>query len=211
MRMRIIREPVNFYTHVIPAILAIPGTFLLLMRANTQSQYTAAWIYGICTFVLFGISSTYHSYPVTQKEIRFWQKFDHCCIYLMIAGSYTPTALLVFDGYIKWSLFAMIWAIAIAGCVLKIFNRLKNTALSLTIYIAMGALIVPLLSEMSEKLPFSAIGLMLLGGLFYAGGTFFYYKDKLMGKLLHSHEIWHLFVVAGAVSHYVYNYFYLFV
>ena len=211
MRMRIIREPVNFYTHVIPAILAIPGTFLLLMRADTQSQYTAAWIYGICTFVLFGISSTYHSYPVTQKEIRFWQKFDHCCIYLMIAGSYTPTALLVFDGYIKWSLFAMIWAIAIAGCVLKIFNRLKNTALSLTIYIAMGALIVPLLSEMSEKLPFSAIGLMLLGGLFYASGIFFYYKDKLMGKLLHSHEIWHLFVVAGAVSHYIYNYFYLFV
>lgn len=209
--MRIIREPVNFYTHVIPAILAIPGTFLLLMRADTQSQYTAAWIYGICTFILFGISSTYHSYPVTQKEIRFWQKFDHCCIYLMIAGSYTPTALLVFDGYIKWSLFAMIWVIAIAGCVLKIFNRLKNTALSLTIYISMGALIVPLLSEMSEKLPFSAISLMLLGGLFYAGGTFFYYKDKPMGRLLHSHEIWHLFVVAGALSHYVYNYFYLFV
>lgn len=208
--MRTIREPVNFYTHVIPAILAIPGTLLLLTRADSQAENTAAWIYGVCTFVLFGISSTYHSYPVTEKEIRFWQKFDHCCIYLMIAGSYTPTALLVFDGYIRWSLFAMIWAIALAGCLLKIFNRLKNTALSLTIYIAMGALIVPLLNEMSEKLPFSAIAWMLLGGLFYVGGTFFYYKDKPMGKLLHSHEIWHLFVVAGALSHYVYNYFYLF-
>lgn len=74
----------------------------------------------------------------------------------------------------------------------------------------MGALIVPLLNEMSEKLPFSAIAWMLLGGLFYVCGTFFYYKDKPMGKLLHSHEIWHLFVVAGALSHYVYNYFYLF-
>ncbi|MGB4399185.1 MAG: hemolysin III family protein [Daejeonella sp.] len=208
--MRIIREPINFYTHVIPAILAIPGTFMLLMRADTQAQQTAAWIYGICTFVLFGISSTYHGYPVTEKEIRFWQKFDHCCIYLMIAGSYTPTALLVFDGYIRWSLFAMIWTIAIAGCLLKIFNRLKNTVLSLAIYITMGALIIPLLSEMSEKLPSSAIAWMLLGGLFYVGGTFFYYKDKPMGKLLHSHEIWHLFVVAGALSHYVYNYFYLF-
>lgn len=208
--MRIIREPINFYTHVIPAILAIPGTFMLLVRADTPAQQTAAWIYGICTFVLFGISSTYHSYPVTEKEIRFWQKFDHCCIYLMIAGSYTPTALLVFDGYIRWSLFAMIWIIAIAGCLLKIFNRLKNTVLSLAIYITMGALIIPLLREMSEKLPFSAIGWMLLGGLFYVGGTFFYYKDKPMGKLLHSHEIWHLFVVAGALSHYVYNYFYLF-
>jgi hemolysin III len=208
--MRTIREPINFYTHVIPTVLAIPGTFFLLMRATTEAQYTAAWIYGICTFVLFGISSTYHSYPITEREIRFWQKFDHCCIYLMIAGSYTPTALLVFDGYIRWSLFVMIWTNALAGCLLKIFNRLKNTALSLTIYIAMGALIVPLLNEMAAKLPFSAIGWMLLGGLFYAGGTFFYYKDKPMGKVLHSHEIWHLFVVAGAVSHYVYNYFYLF-
>lgn len=209
--MRTIREPVNFYTHVIPAILALPGTGLLLMRANSQAQFTAAWIYGICTFVLFGISSTYHSYPVTGKEIRFWQKFDHCCIYLMIAGSYTPTALLVFDGNIRWSLFAMIWTIAVLGCLLKIFNRLKNTVLSLAIYIAMGALIVPLISEMAEKLPVLAIGWMLLGGLFYVSGTFFYYKDKPMGKLLHSHEIWHLFVVAGALSHYVYNYFYLFV
>lgn len=209
--MRTIREPINFYTHVIPAILAIPGTFMLLLRADTQAQQSAAWIYGICTFVLFGISSTYHSYPVTEKEIRFWQKFDHCCIYLMIAGSYTPTALLVFDGYVRWSLFVMIWTIATAGCLLKIFNHLKNTVLSLTIYIAMGALIVPLLSEMANKLPFSAIAWMLLGGLFYAGGTFFYYKDKPMGRLLHSHEIWHLFVVAGALSHYVYNYVYLFV
>jgi len=209
--MRTIREPVNFYTHLIPAILAIPGTFLLLMRANTQAQHSAAWIYGICTFVLFAISSTYHALPKTEKEIRFWQKFDHCCIYLMIAGSYTPTSLLVFDGYTRWILFSMIWTIAFAGCMLKIFNRLKNTAVSITIYIAMGALIVPLLNEMAEKLPFSAIGWMLLGGIFYVAGTFFYYRDKPMGKLMHSHEIWHLFVVAGALSHYIYNYSYLFV
>ena len=208
--MRTIREPLNFYTHLIPAILAVPGTFLLSMRAHTQAQHNAAWIYGICTFVLFAISSTYHAYPVTEKEIRFWQKFDHCCIYLMIAGSYTPTALLVFDGYIRWILFSMIWTIAFAGCMLKIFNRLKNTAVSITIYITMGALIVPLLNEMAEKLPFSAIGWMLLGGMFYVAGTFFYYRDKPMGKLMHSHEIWHLFVVAGASSHYIYNYFYLF-
>lgn len=209
--MRTIREPVNFYTHLIPAVLAIPGTWLLLELADIPIEYTAAWIYGICTFVLFGISSAYHSYPSTEREIRFWQKFDHCCIYLMIAGSYTPTALLVFDGWIRWTLFGMIWTIALAGCILKIFNRLKHTGLSLAIYIAMGALIVPLMSEMVEKLPILAIAWMLLGGVFYVGGTFFYYKDKPMGRNLHSHEIWHLFVVAGALSHYIYNYFYLFV
>lgn len=208
--MRTIREPVNFYTHVIPAVLAIPGTYLLLIRANMPIEYTAAWIYGICTFVLFGISATYHSYPNTEREVRFWQKFDHCCIYLMIAGSYTPTALLVFDGWIRWSLFGMIWTIALAGCLLKIFNRLKHTGLSLAIYIAMGALIVPLMNQMVSRLSFTAIGWMLLGGIFYISGTFFYYKNKPMGRILHSHEIWHLFVVAGALSHYIYNFFYLF-
>jgi len=208
--MRTIREPVNFYTHLIPAILAIPGTILLLNRADLPIEYTAAWVYGICTVVLFGISSIYHSYPITEAEVRFWQKIDHCCIYLMIAGSYTPTALLVFDGYTRWTLFGMIWTIALAGCTLKIFNRLQHKGLSLGIYIAMGALIVPLMNEMAEKLSISAIGWMLLGGVFYIGGTVFYYKDKPMGKNIHSHEIWHLFVVAGALSHYVYNYLFLF-
>jgi len=104
----------------------------------------------------------------------------------------------------------MIWTIALAGCTLKIFNRLQHKGLSLGIYIAMGALIVPLMNEMAEKLSLSAIGWMLLGGVFYIGGTVFYYKDKPIGKNIHSHEIWHLFVVAGALSHYVYNYLYLF-
>lgn len=208
--MRTIREPINFYTHLVPAILSIPGMFLLLSRADSQIEYTAAWVYGICTFVLFGISSTYHSYPTTEREIRFWQKFDHCCIYLMIAGSYTPTALLVFDGWLRWTLFGMIWTIAFAGCLLKIFNRLKHKGLSLAIYISMGALIIPLIKEMFEKLPVSAIAWMVLGGIFYIGGTFFYYKDKPMGNTFHSHEIWHVFVVAGALSHYIYNYYFLF-
>lgn len=208
--MKIIREPVNFYTHLIPAILAIPGTYMLLGRSDSAIQFTAAWIYGICTFVLFGISAIYHSYPRTEAEIRFWQKVDHCSIYLMIAGSYSPTSLLVFDGLTRWTLFGMIWAIALAGSILKIFNRLQQKGLSLGIYIMMGALIVPLMSEMAEKLPLAAIGWMLLGGLFYIAGTIFFYKDKPMGKYIHSHEVWHLFVFAGAFSHYVYNYRYLF-
>ena len=208
--MRAIREPVNFFTHAIPAILVIPATIALLNLAETTSEYTAAWVYGICSFVLFSISAIYHGYPNTEYGVRFWQKFDHCSIYLMIAGSYTPTSLLVFDGWIRWALFGIVWAIALTGCALKIFNRLQHKGISLGIYIAMGALVVPLLNNMLEKLPFAAIGWMLLGGLFYVGGTFFYYKDKPLGKFVHSHEIWHLFVIAGAVSHYIYNYFYLF-
>ena len=208
--MRRLREPVNFFTHAIPAILVIPATIALVNLSGTTSELTAAWVYGICSFLLFSISAIYHGFPSTEHGVRFWQKFDHCSIYLMIAGSYTPTSLLVFDGWIRWALFGIVWAIALTGCALKIFNRLKHKGISLSIYIAMGALIVPLMNNMLEKLPFAAVGLMILGGLFYVGGTVFYYKDKQLGKFIHTHEIWHLFVIAGALSHYIYNFTYLF-
>ncbi len=205
-----LREPANFYTHVIPALLALPAGYLLFAQSVSAIQQFAAVVYGLCTLVLFGISATYHGYPSTEKEIRFWQKFDHCCIYLMIAGSYTPTTLLLFDGWVRWTLFALVWTIALAGCIIKIFNRLQHKGFSLAVYIVMGLLIVPLLNEMAIKVPFEAIMWLLLGGVFYIGGTVFYYQDRAYHKWVHSHEIWHAFVVAGALSHYVYNYLYLF-
>lgn len=205
-----LREPVNFITHFIPALVAIPAGYLLLSKAVTDIAITAAWIYSIGTFVLFTVSATYHGYPTTDYGIRFWQKFDHCSIYLMIAGSYTPTALLVFDGWLRWGLFAIVWLIAITGCLLKIFNRLKSTAISLSIYILMGCLIVPLLQKMLGTLPIGAIFWLLFGGVFYISGTYFYAKDRQMFRWAHSHEIWHLFVIGGALSHYIYNYVYIF-
>jgi hemolysin III len=205
-----IRQPVNFYTHFVPALLALPGAYILFAQSESCIQQFAAVVYGLCTVVLFGISATYHGYPSTEKEIRFWQKFDHCCIYLMIAGSYTPTVLLVFDGGLRWTIFSVVWLIALAGCIVKIFNRLQHKGFSLAIYIGMGLLIVPLLNQMLLKVPLEAILWLMLGGVFYIGGTVFYYQDRAYHKWVHSHEIWHLFVVAGAVSHYVYNYVYLF-
>lgn len=207
---RYIREPGNFLTHVVPALLAIPALYLLLQKANTHFEDAAAYIYGIGIIILFGVSATYHSVPKTEYGIRFWQKFDHCCIYLMIAGSFTPTALLVFDGWLRWVLFGMVWLIALVGCLLKIFNRLKNQAVSTGLYIAMGCLVIPFLQKMLETLPFGAIAWLIIGGLFYVGGTYFYAKDKQLHKYFHSHEIWHVFVNFGALSHFIYNYVYVF-
>jgi hemolysin III len=209
-KVRSIREPVNFFTHAVPALLVIPASVALLNLADTPIELTAAWVYGICSLLLFGISAIYHGYPNTDLSVRFWQKFDHCCIYLMIAGSYTPVSLLVFDGWIRWALFGMIWSIAITGCLLKILDRLQNQAVSLAIYISMGALIIPLMNNMLELLPLAAVAWMIAGGLFYIGGTVFYYKDRAINKYVHTHEIWHLFVIAGALSHYIFNYQYLF-
>ncbi|RZK41617.1 MAG: hemolysin III family protein [Pedobacter sp.] len=205
-----IREPGNFFTHVVPALLSMPGLYLLLLKAETNFGYTAALIYGIGIFILFSVSSIYHSLPRTPYGIRFWQKFDHCCIYLMIAGSFTPTALLIFDGDLRWFVFGLVWLVAIVGCLLKIFNRLKNGAISTGLYIAMGCLVIPFIHKMLEALPKSAILWLIIGGVFYVGGTYYYAKDKPLSKYFHSHELWHLFVNLGALSHFVYNYVYVF-
>ena len=204
-----IREPINFFTHGIPALLAIPATIFLVSRAETVIQIASAVTFGLAMITLFAISAIYHGFPKTEYGIRFWQKFDHCCIYLMIAGSYTPTTLIVFDGWLKWLMFGLVWTIAIVGCLLKIFNRLKNTAISLTLYIGMGCLVLPLVQLMLKKLPIEALYWLLLGGIFYLVGTIFYKKDRAMFKYFHTHELWHIFVVLGAASHYVYNLKYL--
>jgi hemolysin III len=205
-----IREPGNFITHFIPALLAIPGLVLLINKSTNSFEYTSAYIYGIGIFILFSVSAIYHSLPKTEYSIRFWQKFDHCCIYLMIAGSFTPTALIFFNGWVSWVLFGLVWSVALIGCGLKIFNRLKKGKLSTFLYIGMGCLIIPFIKKMGEELPMIAIGWLLLGGIFYIGGTYYYTKDKRLYKYLHSHELWHIFVNFGALSHFIYNYVYVF-
>ena len=209
-KSRYIREPGNFFTHLIPALLAMPALYLLLKKASTSFEYSAAYIYGACIIILFGVSATYHSVPKTEYGIRFWQKFDHCCIYLMIAGSFTPTALLIFDGWLRWLVFSLVWGIALIGCLLKIFNRLKNQFVSTGLYIAMGCLVIPFLQKMLVTLPIVAIVWLIIGGLFYVGGTYYYAKDKPMNRFFHSHELWHVFVNFGALSHFIYNYVYVF-
>ncbi|GAB1462604.1 PAQR family membrane homeostasis protein TrhA [Pedobacter sp.] len=205
-----IREPGNFITHFLPAVLALPGMYLLLQKSSTLFETTAAWVYGLGIFVLFSVSAIYHSVPKTEYGIRFWQKFDHCCIYLMIAGSFTPTALIIFDGWLRWLLFGLVWLIAVLGCLLKIFNKLKKGKLSTGLYIAMGCLIIPFMAKMIETVPAMGLFWLLLGGLFYIGGTYYYAKDKPLHKYLHSHELWHLFVNCGALAHFLYNYLYVF-
>lgn len=205
-----IREPGNFVTHVIPALLAFWGLYLLLQESTTAFHYTSAYIYGIGIIILFSVSALYHSIPRTDYSLRVWQKLDHCCIYIMIAGSFTPTVLIIFDGWLRWLVFGLIWTIALIGCLLKIFNRLKNQLLSTGLYIAMGCIVIPFLQQILQILPFTAIIWLILGGVFYVGGTYFYAKDKQMHKHFHSHEVWHVFVNLGAFSHFIYNYVYVF-
>ncbi len=210
MNSKYIREPGNFITHLIPAILAFGGLYLLLQKSTTAFHYASACIYGVGVIMLFSVSALYHSIPRTEYSLRIWQKLDHCCIYIMIAGSFTPTVLIIFDGGLRWLVYGLIWGIAVIGCLLKIFNRLKNQYLSTGLYIAMGCIVIPFLQQILQVLPFAAILWLILGGVFYVGGTYFYAKDKQMHKHFHSHEVWHVFVNLGALSHFIYNYVYVF-
>ncbi|MEE1884578.1 PAQR family membrane homeostasis protein TrhA [Pedobacter flavus] len=205
LAVKSLREPVNFITHFIPALLSIPGGYYLFTLSGTPFEFTACIIYTLCMLSMFGVSAIYHGFPTTEYGIRFWQKFDHCCIYLMIAGTYTPTALLIFDGWLRWALVSLVWVIATVGCFLKINNKLKSTGLSVLIYILMGCLILPLIQKMLTVLPLEAVLWLIAGGVFYIWGTWYYAKDRPLSKFLHSHELWHFFVIFGALSHYIYT------
>ncbi len=209
-RKGVIREPGNFLTHFIPAILSLPAVYLLWLQASTPKSVLAALIYGVFMSMLFSVSAIYHSVPKTESTIRLWQKMDHCCIYLMIAGSFTPTAMLFFKEPVGSILLGLVWLIATVGCSLKMLNRLQNSALSTAVYIAMGCLIIPFGHQLLTQMPLRAILWLLGGGFFYISGTYFYAKDTSINRYFHSHEIWHLFVNMGAFCHLMYNYFYVF-
>ncbi len=210
MTNKYIREPGNFITHLIPAILAIGGLYLLHQKSTSFFHYASSYIYGLGVLILFGVSALYHSVPKTDYSLRIWQKLDHCCIYIMIAGSFTPTVLIIFDDSLRRYTFGLVWSIAFIGILLKIFNRLKNQYLSTALYIAMGCVVIPFLQQIMQVLPFTAVVWLVLGGIFYVVGTYFYAKDKQMHQNFHSHEVWHMFVNFGALAHFIYNYVYVF-
>jgi hemolysin III len=205
-----IREPGNFYTHFVPFLCAIVGLYLLIDKSTDIWGFIAALIYGGGMVLLFASSAGYHAIPRSPKQIRLWQKLDHSSIYVMIAGSFTPTCLLVFRDRLGMTLLVLIWSFALVGIVLKIFNKLKKPRLSTLLYILMGCSIIPFVFQLAEKLSIEALIWLFMGGVFYIGGTYYYTKDKPLSKYVHSHEVWHIFVNLGAAAHFVYNYQYIF-
>lgn len=205
-----VREPVNFITHAIPAVLALPASVLMIQKSANGEVLLASIIYGLCFFLLFLASALYHSIPRNEMQVRFWQKVDHASIYLMIAGSYTPTALLIFDGWIKWTILCVVWGIALFGVISKLSGKLRNDKLSLFLYLAMGWIVVIFIYELYKALPIEALAWLIGGGLLYSVGSIFYKLDRpIIKDHFGYHEIWHVFVFAGAAAHFIYNYCYI--
>lgn len=193
-------ERFNSISHLIGAVLAAAGSMLLIAlaaRLGDPWKIVSFSIYGAMLLTLYVGSTLYHSARGPAKDVL--RKFDHCAIYLLIAGSYTPFVLVTLRGAWGWSLFGTVWGLALLGIVQEIWFAKGTRLLSMAIYILMGWLaliaIVPLISALTV----AGFAWLAAGGLLYTIGIIFYVSDQ---KMRHGHGVWHLFVLSGSACHY---------
>jgi hemolysin III len=194
-------ERFNSISHLVGAALALAGTVVLLVFASLDGdvrRIVAYTIYGSTLFLLYLISTLYHGLPGRAKKV--FRILDHQAIYLLIAGTYTPFTLITLDGSVGWSMFVAIWGMAILGLVLDALPRQGVRWLPFIIYLVMGWLALVALEPLLVALPRAGFIWLLTGGLFYTVGTVFYGLDKSYPWM---HGVWHLFVLAGSICHYV--------
>jgi hemolysin III len=193
-------ERLNSITHLLGSVLAFVGLIVLVVRAALAGdpwKIVSFSIFGMTLVVLYTSSAIYHSIRGASKKL--FQKIDHSAIYLLIAGSYTPFTLVTLRGAWGWSLFGVVWGLAVIGILQDVLFALRKRVLSVVIYLIMGWIAIIAVRPLARALPGAGMSLLVAGGLFYTIGIVFYALDK---KFVYSHGIWHLFVLAGSVCHY---------
>jgi hemolysin III len=194
-------ERFNSYTHLAGTIAAAAGFFLLLylsLKHQDLWKTVSFTVYGSTLFLLYLFSTLYHS--MRGKMKRIFQKFDHVAIYLLIAGTYTPFTLVTLRGELGWTLFAVVWGLAMIGIVIDLLPRKGHRILPIVIYLLMGWLVVTVIEPLTAAIPSAGFSWLIAGGLFYTMGLIFYMLDK---HHPFAHGIWHLFVLAGSISHFI--------
>ncbi len=197
----------NSVTHIVGAVLALAGLVVLVVSAARRGdawRITSFSIYGATLFMLYLSSALYHSLGGRAKNI--FRVIDHQSIYLLIAGTYTPFMLVTLRGTLGWSLFIIIWVLAVFGIVLDAVHGKGSRVPQLVIYLMMGWLITIALGPLMRAMPHWGVGWLMGGGLFYTSGVVFYVMDK---RFRYFHGIWHLFVLAGSLCHYFAVLFYI--
>lgn len=200
-----IEEWINSVTHGIAALLSVVGTVLLIAGA---SQLGDIWkvvsfsVFGASLILLYIASALYHGARHPRLKTAF-KTLDHCAIFLLIAGTYTPFLLVNMRGTTGWILFAIIWSLALTGVVLKVIFKNRFKLVRVGIYIAMGWLITLASSDLVANLSETALQLTIAGGIVYTAGVAFYLADRIP----YMHAIWHLFVIGGSTCHFSAIYF----
>jgi len=197
-------EELNAISHGLGIVFGLFGLFFLLAQNTQKTTYAtlSILIYSLCFIVLFAASTLYHSVSNFKLKQKF-RVIDHISIYLLIAGTYTPVALINLESSNGWLIFYVVWAFAGVGAILKIFFTGKFEIISLLLYLAMGWLIVLDFQNLLDNTSTLGAQLLFLGGAFYTLGIIFYAWKRLP----YNHFIWHLFVLGGAISHWLFIYY----
>jgi hemolysin III len=192
-------ELAHALTHGLGIGLSIAGLVLLVVSAarfGDAWQMTSSAIFGATLVLLYTASTLYHSFRGDRVKAVL-RRFDHAAIFLLIAGTYTPFALVTLRGAWGWSLFGVIWGLAVAGIVLKFWFTGRFGVISTLIYLGMGWLVVIALKPLATALPRAGLVWLFAGGACYTAGTLFY----IWKKLPYHHAVWHVWVLAGSVCH----------
>ena len=193
-------EKFNSISHLVGASLALVGSALLLVlaaRLGDPWKLVSFGVYGAMLVTLYAVSTLYHSLRGRSKGL--WRKLDHCAIYLLIAGSYTPFALVSLRGAWGWSLLGIVWGLAALGIVQEVWLAKGARVWSLVIYVLMGWLARVAVSPLLAALTPRGFAWLAAGGACYTVGMVFYAIDE---KLRHGHGVWHLFVMGGSTCHF---------
>ena len=200
-------EKFNTITHLVGSVAALIGLVVLIVTASRQGHVlpiVSVTIYGTTLALLYISSTLYHSLRGNAKNV--FQKLDHLAIYLLIAGTYTPFALITLGKTWGWVIFGLVWGLAILGIILELLPQKSNRLIPLIIYLTMGWLIIIAIKPLIQALGMVGFGWLLLGGLAYTFGVIFYVYDE---RVRHFHGIWHLFVLAGSTIQYFTVYYYV--
>jgi len=193
-------ELANCITHAAAVIASLIGLILLIMVSSESGdpwRVVSCTVFGFSLLFFYSASTIYHS--VRGDRIRYvFRILDHVGIYLLIAGTYTPIALVILRGPIGWWLFGVVWGLAVAGIIFKAFLTHRLKFLAPVFYIALGWLVIFAFEPLLESMPLAGVDLLIAGGVIYTVGILFYAIDQIP----FNHAIWHLFVMAGSVCHF---------
>jgi hemolysin III len=200
-------NPVRGFIDITAAVTAVVGsTVLWFAGVNTLSQRVALVTFGLGLVGLYTVSALYHSIPWRERWKQRMQRVDHSMIYVLVAASYTPIAVIVLDGWLRAATLVVIWGIAIVGVAHKVFaDPRKRHALSVALQTTQGWLAVLILVPLARRLPFAAVELLLFGGVLYTVGMVFLVtgRPRLWPRVFSHHEMMHVMIVAGSVCHYL--------
>lgn len=198
-RYSLSEELISAITHGIGVGLSIAGMIVLLVMGRHDPLTTVSvTIFGVTMIMLYLVSTLYHALGVNKGKTVF-RVLDHCTIFLLIAGTYTPISLVCFGGAVGWVIFGIVWGVAALGIVLNAVNLKRYAKFSMACYIGLGWLVIFFLKPLMERLDSTSITLLVIGGVIYTVGAIVYGVGK---KVKYMHSIWHFFVMGGTIFHF---------